>query len=164
MADCDYDYLYCDTTRNITTNYLSVINSPNNLGAACNFQPFSFYLGGHRTYLGLPNNPNYELKADSGSVCDTLHVGIREIINNKNNIVVYYETQWQTAFINAKGLRGKNYRLQIFNLNGQVVLEESGKLDSEYYTKNVITSSFACGMYIVRLSTEKEVLTTKFIK
>jgi hypothetical protein len=35
-------------------------------------QPFSFYLGGKRTYHGLPNNPNYELGPLAGSICDTL--------------------------------------------------------------------------------------------
>jgi hypothetical protein len=41
---------------------LSVINSPNSLGTACNFQAFSFYVGPHgTTFLGLPNFPNYNL-------------------------------------------------------------------------------------------------------
>ena len=57
-TDCEFFYLYCDTTRNYVTDNISVINSPDSLGAACNFQPFSFNLGGHRTYVGLPNNPN----------------------------------------------------------------------------------------------------------
>ncbi len=163
--DCEFDYLYCDTTRNYVTDNISVINSPDSLGTACNFLPFSFNLGGHRAYPGLPNNPNYELDALLGSACDTLNVGLNELVqSNKNELVVYYDTPWQTAFINAKGLKGKNYKLQLFNLNGQVILEESGKLDSEYYTKNAILSSFADGMYIVRLSTEKEVLVAKFVK
>ncbi|CAN5382678.1 hypothetical protein BH11BAC2_BH11BAC2_23820 [soil metagenome] len=163
-SDSCYDYLYCYGTVNTTNSNISVINFPDSSGAACDFQAFSFYLGGHKAYWGLPNNPNYELAKDSGSVCDTLSVGLNELVNYQNNIFVYYDTPGQTAFINAKGLRGKNYILQIFNMNGQVVLSEAGKLDSEYYTMNAVLTNWSDGMYVVRLSTEKEILTTKFVK
>jgi hypothetical protein len=144
--------------------FLSVINSPDSLGAACNFQPYSFYLGGGRTYWGLPNNPNYELGPLVGSVCDTLAVGIAEITHYKNNITVYYDAGWQMAFVNAKGLKGKNYTFQLYNLNGQLILQEQGKLNSEYFTKDLSLVSNASGIYLVRLITEREVLTTKFFK
>jgi len=63
---------YKDTMYNYINMNLSVINEPDNIGAACNYQPFSFYLGGKRTYYGLPNNPDYDLGALAGSVCDTI--------------------------------------------------------------------------------------------
>lgn len=65
-------YPYKDTVYNAYNMNLSVINSPDSLGIACDFQPYSFYLGGKRTYLGLPNNPNYDLGPLIGSGCDTL--------------------------------------------------------------------------------------------
>ncbi|MBL0341881.1 MAG: hypothetical protein IPP71_13640 [Bacteroidetes bacterium] len=46
---------------------LSVINYPDSLGTACGYSPFSFYLGGKRTYYGLPNNPDYDMPAIAGS-------------------------------------------------------------------------------------------------
>ena len=159
-----FNYPYPDTTYNMYNMNLSVINSPDSLGAACNFQPYSFYLGGKRTYWGLPNNPNYELGPLTGSLCDTLTVGLNEIANYKNNITVYYDALWQIAFVNAKGLIGKNYTLQLFNLNGQLILQEQGKLNSEYFTKDLNLLANSNGLYIVRLITEKEVLTTKFVK
>jgi len=159
-----FNYPYPDTTYNMYNMNLSVINSPDSLGAACNFQPYSFYLGGKRTYWGLPNNPNYELGPLTGSLCDTLTVGLNEIANYKNNITVYYDALWQIAFVNAKGLKGKNYTLQLFNLNGQLILQEQGKLNSEYFTKDLNLLANSNGLYIVRLITEKEVLTTKFVK
>jgi hypothetical protein len=159
-----FDYLYCDSTRNQTNSYLSVVNYPDSLGAACDFQPFSFYLGGKRAYCGLPNNPNYELGPLAGSICDTLTVGITENAMYNNNIIVYYDGDWKTAFINAKNLRGKNFKFELFNINGQLIKQESGKLISEFYTQNLDMSSFADNIYIVRLITEKEVLTTRFIK
>ncbi|MBK7964588.1 MAG: hypothetical protein IPK10_04335 [Bacteroidetes bacterium] len=57
--------MYCACTIDTTNSNLSVINFPDSLGSSCDFQPYSFYLGGHKAYNGLPNNPNYEL--------DTLH-------------------------------------------------------------------------------------------
>ena len=71
-ATSNVNFPYPDSVYNYINMNLSVINEPDNLGAACNFQPFSFYLGGKRTYLGLPNNPKYDLGALAGSVCDTL--------------------------------------------------------------------------------------------
>jgi hypothetical protein len=65
-------YPYPDSVHNYVNENLSVINYPDSGGATCDFSPFSVYLGGNRTYYGLPNNPNYDLGADSGSVCDTL--------------------------------------------------------------------------------------------
>ncbi|MEP7265207.1 MAG: hypothetical protein ABI772_11950, partial [Bacteroidota bacterium] len=40
-------YPYPDSVHNIYNENLSVINNPDSIGLACNFQPFSFYLGGN---------------------------------------------------------------------------------------------------------------------
>ena len=61
------NFPYADTMTNVFNSYLSVVNEPDSLGTACDFQPYSFYLGGKRTYLGLPNNPDYDLPALAGS-------------------------------------------------------------------------------------------------
>lgn len=60
-------------TPNQYNQYLCVINQPDSLGAACDFQPFSFYLGDSSyASVSLPNMPNYNLgplsiyKADAG--------------------------------------------------------------------------------------------------
>ena len=100
-----------------------------------------------------------------GSVCDTLGtVGIEESLLVQPNLSLFYHTEWQIAFVNAKGLKGKQYKLEIFNVAGQLVLEENGKLDTEYYTSDVALTAVGNGVYIVRLSTEKEVLSGKFVK
>jgi hypothetical protein len=143
---------------------LSVINYPDSLGTACDFQPYSFYLGGHRTYHGLPNNANYELGRLVGSVCDTLSVGINELISNQQSMYVYYDTQWQTTFINAKGLKGKKYHLTVYDITGKAILNQNGNLTNEYYTYNLPMEYLANGVYIVSLVTEKEKLTSKMVK
>jgi len=165
INDCGYFYLYCDTSSYFTENMnLSVINYPDSLGSACDFQPYSFYLGGHRTYHGLPNNANYELGRLVGSVCDTLSVGVNELINNQQTMFVYYDTQWQTSFINAKGLKGKKYNLTVYDITGKSILNQQGTLTSEYYTYNMPMEYLANGVYIVSLVTEKEKLTCKMVK
>lgn len=162
----NFNYPYFDTTYNMYNMNLSVINQPNLLGVACDFQPFSFYLDGKRTYYGLPNNPDYELFAMGGSSCDTLGLP-NQVINFQNSSVnarlnIFYSIGWQTAFINAQGLQGKNYSLNIFDIAGRNILSEGGKLLSEYFTEN-LRFNFTNGIYFVSLTTEKEKLNQKFI-
>ncbi|MBK8846993.1 MAG: hypothetical protein IPO27_10775 [Bacteroidetes bacterium] len=77
MSPNTWSYPYQDSMRNYINENLSVINEPDSLGAKCDYQPFSFYLGGKRTYYGLPNNPNYELGPLLGSACDTLSASMQ---------------------------------------------------------------------------------------
>ncbi len=163
------DYLYCYGTVNTTNSNISVINFPDSSGSACGFQAFSFYLGGHKAYTGLPNNPNYELAKDSGSVCDTLTVGINELIGNYSNLFVYYDPQWKVAFINADKLTGRKYDLEIYDISGRKIIKESGNLDSgadgyQSFTLDLDMSSYNSGLYIISLTTEKEKLVKKFVK
>ncbi len=160
----NFNYPY-DSTMYYTENMnLSVINSPDSAGLACDFQPWSFYLGGKRTYWGLPNNPDYDLGPLAGSPCDTL-VGIEPTPATLQpaELFVFYHPQWQTAFINTQKLTGQNYRLRLYDTRGKEVFNESGKLNPLYFTKNLNCASFAKGMYIVVLETEKEKLTKKFV-
>jgi type IX secretion system substrate protein len=157
-------YPYPDTIYSTYNTYLGVISSPDSIGAACNFQPFSFYLGGKRTYTGLPNNPDYELGAVTGSFCDSL-TGItynQQII--KSELFVYYNSSWQKVFINAKGLKGRNAKMSVYDLLGNIIYTEAVKLSSQYFTRDLSMAAFAKGMYIVNLNTEKERLVKKFIK
>ncbi|MBL0070648.1 MAG: T9SS type A sorting domain-containing protein [Bacteroidetes bacterium] len=143
---------------------LSVINSPDSPGVACDFQPWSFYLGGKRTYWGLPNNPDYDLPALAGSPCDTL-VGIGDVPvqEQQPNLYVYYSPQWQTAFINANQLKGTSGKLQVFDVIGNLVFEENTKFNPPYYTKNLNLTSLAKGMYVVTLEAGGQRLVKKFV-
>ncbi len=163
-GDTCFDYLYCYGTVNTTNSNLSVINYPDSSGSACIFQPFSFNLGGHKTYWGLPNNHNYELGAWVGSPCDTLSVGIPELFQRTFELKLYYDKPWQTIFINAEQLKGKDAVLQFYNLNGQLIDEVKSPVQGGYFTYSSSFSSQPDGLYIVRLQTEKEVLTGKFVK
>lgn len=52
--------------------HLHVINNPNELGAACDFDTLTIDLMGHRDKASLPNMPNYNLGPLIGSGCDTI--------------------------------------------------------------------------------------------
>jgi hypothetical protein len=168
-----YCYPYPDSARNYVNENLSVINNPNVVGAGCNYQPFSFYLGGKRTYYGLPNNPNYDLGPLTGSPCDTL-TGISPtpaLPEEEGALYVYYHPVWQKTFINAKGLKGKNVKMSVYDLLGNVVYTDLTPALSTgegggggYFTKDLNCAAFAKGMYIVSVVTEKERMVKKFIK
>ncbi|MEO8145977.1 MAG: T9SS type A sorting domain-containing protein [Bacteroidia bacterium] len=159
----NFPYPYADSVYNMYNMNLGVINSPDSLGAACNFQPYSFYLGGKRTYYGLPNNPDYDLGPLTGSICDTL-TAIENIQIDKGELLVSYITAWQKAFINAQHLKGNTYTLTVTDIMGRQVFKERGALRPPYFTKDLDCSSFSSGMYIITLTTNKEQVAGKFIK
>ena len=111
--DACNDYLFCSSTVNVTNSNLSVINSPDSAFPACNFTLFSFNLVGHKAYWGLPNNQNYELDTLHGSPCDTLtSVGLNDLFPKNKELKLYYDKTWQTVFINAEELQGRNVILE----------------------------------------------------
>ena len=120
-----FTYPYADSIRNMYNENLSVINQPDLLGMACDFQPYSFYLGGKRTYAGLPNNPDYDLPALGGSVCDTL--GLPNVvvdISGDNEITIFPNpaTNKLTVFFNKND--GKIVTAKIIDLYGRIVLQQ----------------------------------------
>ena len=117
-------YPYQDTSFNIYNTNLSVINYPDSLGLACDFQPFSFYLGGARTYYGLPNNPDYELGAWVGSPCDTLTVGLTPGPSEERGawMQAWYNHEWNMIHVNAAQLKGKKGVLRLFDIEGRIVI------------------------------------------
>ncbi len=165
--DEGFAYPYPDTSSAFTqiNSYLSVINQPDSLGLACDFQPFSFYLGGARTYYGLPNNPDYELGAWVGSPCDTLTVGITENEKNDAFFQAWFNPEWNMIHVNASKLKGKSGVLRLFDVEGRVVYER--KVDviaGGYFTTEINLNGVASGVYVVSLVTEKDKIQGKILK
>jgi hypothetical protein len=52
--------------------YLGVINNPDSLGPACNYNPYGLFIGQNCISGNLPNYINYDLGPWVGSPCDTL--------------------------------------------------------------------------------------------
>ena len=157
-------YPYQDSMYNYINMNLSVINSPDSLGTACNLQPFSFYLGGKRSYAGLPNNPDYDLPALAGSPCDTL-VSQNELAGTAavGSLHVYYHPAWEKAFINASNLKGKTGKLLVYDMQGKVIHSEPLRIQNGYYTRDLSMIGKADGVYLVVVETEQERLVKKVL-
>jgi hypothetical protein len=158
--DQNFGWPYPDTITAYTTinNNLSVINYPDSLGAACDFQPFSFNLGTGRSYFGLPNNPDYELGAWVGSPCDTLTVGIAEpSVKHDVFFQAWYNHEWDLIHFNASKLKGKNAVLRLFDVQGRLVQERRLEvIPGGYLTGEIQMQGLAKGVYILSLVTERE--------
>ena len=163
----NWNYPYPDSAYYPENMNLGVINYPDSPGVNCDFQPYSFYLGGKRTYWGLPNNPDYDMLASGGSICDTL--GLPNGVSdhqplNSGQLNIFYHAGWQIAFINAGGISGKNYKLRITSLDGKELMNQSGALSSGEYTSDFHCDGLAGGVYVVSFETERERLLKKFVK
>lgn len=168
-----YCYPYPDSVYNTVNMYLSVINYPDSLGSACGYAPFSFYLGGKRTYYGLPNNPDYELPTLAGSPCDTL-TGLTPGPSPKERGAELFATwvsSWQKLFVNAQNLKGKKVTVEVFDVTGKVISAspptplpvERGEAHNGYFTQDIFLPNLSAGVYVVKLQTEKEMLSNKFV-
>ncbi len=156
-----FNYPYPDTAYHPDNMYLATIDSPNVIGAGCHFNPYGFYLGGKRSYWGLPNNPDYEMGALMGSPCDTLtgltpnpspqERGTLEVFPNpaNNTITVVIE---KTVLLNAK--------ITITDAPGKIIQEQEVMQNQ---TQINITSLHA-GIYFIHLLTKEKSYSAKFVK
>jgi hypothetical protein len=154
-------YPYPDTVYNNYNMNLSVINAPDSLGSACNFQPYSFYLGGKRTYYGLPNNPDYFLGPKIGSPCDTI-TAISEaseipVISN-----IYPNPGNGPVTINYFLSNGKQGKLQLYNALGKLIYEQ--QLARYTYLHQLDLNKLPQGIYLFKLQSGNKVTFKKWIK
>jgi len=156
-------YPYPDTSYNQYVTNLSVINYPDSVGASCDFQPYSFNLGGSRTYYGLPNNPNYDLGPLVGSGCDTITAISETHSEPAINLYVYHDSMWEIAFVNAKDLKGKYGTIAIYDLQGKLIFKNKIQIQKGMCTSDISTKSISKGIYVVNLLTDKEILNKKFL-
>jgi hypothetical protein len=157
-------YPYADSMRNYINENLGVINNPDIVGQGCNFAPFSFYLGGKRTYYGLPNNPDYSLGALTGSLCDTLSTSIQETVEKNPVIYISPNPATHIAYFNAQHLKGKRGMLTVASLNGELVFQRHIDIfNGGYATQRIDVSNFQNGMYFINLQTEKERVSGKLL-
>lgn len=156
-----FNYPYPDTAWNIYNTHLSVINSPDSGGLACDYQPFSVFLPGCRTYLGLPNNPDYALGPVIGSPCDTLSVGIIE--NGSNEILLVTPNPFRVQFtVNPiNGIFSANTKYEMYDMLFQKVGE--GRIDGE---NNVMirAENLLPGVYVLKMYSGKKVFWQRVVK
>lgn len=138
-------YPYADSMYNPYNMNLSVIHSPDNPGASCNFQSYAFYLGGHRTYLGLPNNTNYGLGPVSGSVCDSL-IGVEEIAKKKF-FSIHPNPCSGNMTLRVADVSNEKIEIEIFNEWGQVVVSREAFMEDQQFDLSFLPK----GIYMIRL-------------
>lgn len=156
-----FPYPYQDTVYNMYNMNLSVINQPDSLGAACDFQPYSFYLGGKRTYLGLPNNPDYELGALTGSICDTL-TNLTPALSEGEGAPTLFPNPFfnKITFQYPQHSKTKIKEATVFSSMGEIVFNK--KITPTLYELDL--SFLSKGVYFISVKTEKNVLTKKIVK
>ena len=165
--DQTFGWPYPDTSTAYTSinNNLSVINYPDSLGTACDFQPFSFNLGSGRSYFGLPNNPDYELGAWVGSPCDTLTTNLTPNPSPEARgawMQAWYNHEWNMIHVNAAQLKGKKGMLRLFDMEGRIVFEKPAEvIAGGYYTTEINMENLASGVYVVNLMTEHDKISGK---
>lgn len=162
---CFYDwgfpgFPYPDSVRNTYNENLSVVNYPDSLGAACDFQPFSFYLGGKRTYWGLPNNPDYNLGRLIGSPCDTL-TSVSEISDEDFSFSISPNPTSGNFKITYKFPQNKSGTLQIFDVTGKKIFSQVLLKGST--TQFINTKNLSDGIYLCKISTDNFIATKKLI-
>jgi Secretion system C-terminal sorting domain len=153
-----FNYPYQDTMYHPENMNLSVINDPDVVGSGCNVSMYSFYLGGKRTYWGLPNNPDYDLGPLSGSACDSLSNGINET-ERIITLNVYPNPATESVFIS--GIEEKIISVEALNSLSQIV---SLKFEHESSRVKINTGTLISGIYLLKISTNKKQYTGKFVK
>ncbi len=161
-----WGFPYQDSMYNYVNQNLGVINNPDVVGNGCNFAPFSFYLGGKRTYYGLPNNPNYSLGPLVGSLCDTLSTGLSLPVSEKRGVIYLSPNPAHSVlYFNAQQVKGKEALIIITNAMGAIVFKKKLQVyNGGYATSRIDVSGFSNGIYFITLQSEKQVLSAKFVK
>lgn len=163
-----FPYPYADSVYNQYNMNLGVIHFPDSGAVGCNYLPYSFYLGGKRTYWGLPNNPNYDMGVIVGSLCDTLSVGLSPSPSPEERGAImqaWYNPAWNLIHVNASQLKGKEGVIRLLDVNGRTLHEKKIEfIHGGYYTSEIYMNAFSSGIYFVQLITDKEQVANKVMK
>ncbi len=94
------DLVFPNPIRNMYNSNAGVILLPDSFGLACDFRPFSFYLGDSSiSYYGLPNIPNYNLGPTS----------IYEADAGEDTIICIEDSSTTGVFIGKAAIPGVSY-------------------------------------------------------
>ncbi|MBK7888816.1 MAG: T9SS type A sorting domain-containing protein [Bacteroidetes bacterium] len=156
-----FNYPYPDTAWNIYNTHLSVINSPDSGGLSCDYQPFSVYLPGCRTYLGLPNNPDYTLGPVIGSSCDTLSIGIGENESTEQLVVSPNPFRDQFTVRPIYGVFSANTNYEMYDMLFKKVGE--GRIEAENNAM-IRAENLLPGVYLLKLFSGAKPFRVKIVK
>lgn len=150
---------YPDSVYNNYNMNLSVINSPDLLGSACDYQPNSFFLGGKRSYAALPNNPEYELGPEIGSICDSLFLDV-PTSKNKTQYNIYPNPFYNKITFLTSSNSFTSLLMEIFNSSGEIIYRKN----STSYLQEIDLSELAKGVYFFRIYEREDIIVKKIVK
>jgi hypothetical protein len=112
----------------------------------------------------MPNNPNYEAGAWTGSACDTItyQTEISANIPPKTNLNV--NSLEDMLYININDLKNEPGWINIIDAKGKIIFKSEVHTQSGYYSNNLSIASFARGLYIITYQSKSAFLSTKFVK
>lgn len=153
-------YPYNDSCYFAENMYLGVVNNPNVKGLGCNFDNFGFYLGGKRTYWGLPNNPDYELGALAGSGCDTLTSLTPDPSPFEREVRIFPNPV--SSELKIENSKFKIQKLEMYDIIGNMVWEK--KVNKQESTIKINVSALSGGAYFIKAFGENGVAIRRFVK
>lgn len=112
------------------------------------------------TYLGLPNNPNYDLGPVVGSICDTLFIGVPSQTEAKPSFIIFPNPCRDRLLLHF-ALQGTSVLgLKVFDLKGTVVLQRQ----IQPADQEIDLTSIESGIYFVQIGNEQFVERQKIVK
>jgi hypothetical protein len=144
--------------NNVTTQYLDAIDYPDSVGLACHYRRQAFYLGGHFAGSYLPNMAYFGLGPVTGSICDSLSIGINEN-ERKNGLEVYPNPSNGYFYFKLKDATDKVVSISLKNVMGREIYSAKNNSSS------IDATTFPPGIYIAKVFTQKKKLfTVKVVK
>jgi hypothetical protein len=110
------------TTSGSSVQHLHEMNFPDSAGLSCDFQQHAINLG-IWNFRSVPNHPNYYLSCDTNSTCICLTTGIEETAITDFNLQIApnpNDGNFKISYLLPQNSKG---RLEIFNMEGKVVLQ-----------------------------------------
>ena len=135
--------IYISSTNSV--KHYHYITYPDSLGLACNVCQHCMALPHYNAYT-VPNHPNYFLGSDSGSVCDTLHLGITKGELRIKNAKVSVFPNPAIDKIQISYTPSEKFQLmEIVDVNGKIVAS------LRKYRNNSSMTSITPGLYFYQL-------------
>jgi hypothetical protein len=142
-------------------HYMHIINHPDSTGSACDLVQHGLFVIANNAFT-VPNYPNYFLGADSGSVCDTLQLSIKQSSSLAPFKLSCFPNPAEEDLNLSFEPRSKVRVIEIFDIYGQLILKQNISPWSQMCRIDV--SKLKSGVYLCKLSEGSNSKSVKFIK
>ncbi len=143
------------------SNVFHEIHAPDSAGLDCRVTQHSFILPEFNAF-SMPNTPNYALGPLTGSVCDSLHIGI-DPVNDKNALLTIFPNP-STGIINIKvedSFLAAENKLIVYNTLGKIVCTK--QLQSKQDFSNINLSDLSNGVYTITLTINNQKVNSRIV-